>query len=529
MQTSSLTKITYDIVIYGGTPGGICAAVAAAKNGNSVLLIEQTGHIGGLSTSGINTSEAEHILPCSFSGLALEFLKKLGKHYGLNVPLHRWEPRVAEEVFSQMLEDAGVVVRFNEFVTDTVVESGTIKSLTLNKVTQVTGQVFIDASYEGDLMARSGVDYTFGREAITTYDEPLAGMRFVEDPSEVAEYEGPPTADTPIPVSPYDETGKLLPGFTDINEIKVGEADGKVMCYNFRLTMSRAEDRIPISAPPDYDPKRYVILSRYFKVAPETKLTDLLDFYPFPSGHYNNVSDPMKQVVPSDKWELNNRQNAIISLGYFGGQFDYPEADYSRRREIWEDHRNYTMGLLYFLANDATVPPSVRKEMALWGLAADEYTDHENWPYYLYVREARRMRGAYIMTQHDILTNRDKDDRVMLGSHWIDSHHVQRVAVSKEEYRNEGRIWTEVKTPFAIPYRSLTPKDKECKNLLVPVCVSASHVAFCSIRLESTWMSLGHVAGTAARHALKHNLSVQDIDIIKLQADLREEGIILEI
>lgn len=520
--------LTHDIVIYGGTPGGVCAAVAAARGGASVLLIEQTGHVGGLSTSGINTSEAEHILPCSFSGLALDFFKRLGQRYGLDVPLHRWEPHVAEEEFLRLLDENKVSLRYNARVETVAKSAAKISSITLDNGASVHARVFIDASYEGDLMARAGVDCTSGREPVSQYNEPLAGMRFVESPDEVAEYEGPPTADDVIPVSPYGNDGKLLPGFTTLDAIQPGMGDHKVMCYNFRLTLSRSADRVAITAPAGYDPQRYIILSRYFKIAPETALTDLLDFYPFPSGRYNNVSDPMKQVVPTDKWELNNRQNAIISLGYFGGQFDYPEADYQRRREIWQDHRDYTQGLLYFLANDPSVPDAVRRDMQQWGLAHDEYTDHGNWPYYLYVREARRMRGQYVITQHDIQKQRTKPDTVMLGSHWIDSHHVQRVAVSKTGYRNEGRIWTEVKEPFAIPYRALAPKPEDCTNLLVPVCVSASHVAFCSIRLESTWMSLGHAAGTAARLALDSAQSVQDIDISTLQNTLRAEGMILE-
>lgn len=235
--------------------------------------------------------------------------------------------------------------------------------------------------------------------------------------------------------------------------------------------------------------------------------------------------DGRTRALPGRKWELNNRQDAVISLGHLGGQFCYPEADHAQRRRIWEDHRNHHQGLLYFLVHDRAVPRALRAEAARWGLAPDEFTDNDHWPYHLYVREARRMVGAYVLTQHDIQSHRRKPDSVALGSHWIDGHHVQRVAWSRTRFRNEGRIWVQVTAPFQIPYRCLTPSADDCANLLVPVCASASHVAFCSIRLESTWMALGQAAGVAAALAAEQNRPVQQLDAGTLQEHLLAAGV----
>jgi hypothetical protein len=515
---------SFEIVIYGGTPSGVVAAVAAARRGARVLVLEQTRHVGGLSTSGLNTSESEHMLPVSFSGLASEFYRRVGKQYGFDLPLYRWESHVAERVFNEMLDEAGVVVRFEQWVDRVEKQSGKIRQIVMTNGSVVAGKVFVDATYEGDLMARAGISYTFGRESRDEYSEPQAGMRFVESLDELRGTNDSRATDEPIDASPYANDGILLPGFVSADEIVIGGADHKVMNYNYRVTVSRASNRVPITPPPQYNPDAFIILARWLAKSSTVRLRDIVAWMPHPSGRYRADQPAVKQVIEDDKWELNNRQASIISLGHFGGQFEYPDANYEKRRAIIADHRHWNQGLLYFLGHDENVPAALRAEMMHWGLAADEYADNDHWPYYLYIREARRMKGALVMTQHDVLTDRTKPDRIAIGSHWIDSHHVQRVALSKEQFRNEGRIWVPVFEPFDIPYRILTPLAGECENLLVPVCVSASHVAFCSIRLESTWMTLGHAAGTAATLALGAGKPVQEIEIPKLQSALRAEG-----
>ncbi|GAB4043367.1 FAD-dependent oxidoreductase [Spirosoma litoris] len=490
----------YDVVVYGGTPGGIIAAVAAAREGASVVLLEQTRHVGGLNTSGIGTAESEHMIEETISGLPLEFYQRLGKFYGLAGPTFYFESHVAEKTFLDLLKEAKVTVVYDAFVQSVVKQGTAIQSIALTNGTRFSGKAFIDATYEGDLMAQAGVSHTHGRENKEQYGESLAGVRFI---------------DTPIEAAPYDDNGKLLPGFVERSTLTEGQASDRVMNYNFRLMMSSNADRRPFPKPTSYKPERYLLLTRLLKNHPETKLRDIIDMYSW--------------TYPKGKFETNNKQKAVISLGHFGGNVDYPEANYTRRKAIYDDHKAWTLGLMYYLANDPSIPEALRAETASYGLSADEFKDNENFPYYLYVREARRMIGAYVQKQQDILEERTKPDAICLGSHWIDSHHVQRVAVSKTQFVNEGRIWESITQPYEVSYRAITPKATECTNLLVPVCVSASHVGFCSLRVESTWMQLGNSAGIAAAMAVKQKKSVQTLATPDLQRVLKQKGVIISV
>lgn len=494
---SLLAQKKYSVVVYGGTPGGITAAVAASRQGASVVLIEQTKHVGGLNTSGIGTAETEHMIEETISGLPLEFYTLLGKNYGLNKPAFYFESHVAEQVFNKLLSDAHIKIIFEAFVKKVNKANGAIKNIALTNGQTISGDVFIDATYEGDLMARSGVAYTYGRESTAQYNETLAGIRLL---------------DKPIDVSPYDDNGNLLPGFVDAATLKNGKASKRVINYNFRLMLSTLASKVPFPAPKKYDPNRFLLLKRLLANRPQTKLQDIIDLY---SWNY-----------PKGKFESNNKQNALISLGLFGGNAEYPDADYARRAAIYQDHKDWTLGLFYFLLNDPSVPASLKAETARYGLSADEFIDNHNFPYYLYVREARRMIGDYVQTQKDIFTDPYKKDAIALGSHFVDCHHVQRVAVSKTQYTNEGRIWVKVDQPYEISYRSITPKQKECTNLLVPVALSASHVGFCSLRVEVTWMQLGQAAGIAAGIAAKSKKPVQQININVLHQQLKKADVV---
>lgn len=491
---------SYDVVVYGGTPGGVIAAVAAAREGARVVLIEQTRHVGGLNTSGIGTAESEHLIEETISGLPLEFYQRLGRHYGKSGPSFYFESHVAEKTFNDLLGEAKVTVLYEAFVKSAKKRGTAIQSIDLTNGTTVSGTAFIDASYEGDLMARAGVSHTHGRESRDQYGESLAGIRFI---------------DTPIDAAPYDDSGNLLPGFVERSTLTEGGADQRVMNYNFRLTLSTNPDRRPFPQPDRYEPGRYVLLTRLLKNKPDTKLRDIIDLYSW--------------TYPKGKFESNNKQKAVISLGHFGGNVAYPDADYAQRQAIYDDHKAWTLGLMYYLANDPAVPEALRTETAGYGLSADEFRDNQNFPYCLYVREARRMVGAFVHTQKDILENRTKPDAICLGSHWIDSHHVQRVAVSKTQFVNEGRIWEAITQPYEVSYRAITPKATECSNLLVPVCVSASHVGFCSLRVESTWMQLGNSAGIAAALAVQQKKAVQALTTRDLQEKLKASGVILSV
>jgi hypothetical protein len=494
-----------DVVVYSGVPCGVAAAVAAAREGAHVLLIEPTKHVGGLNTSGLHTAETEHMLKWTFGGVAQEFYQRVGWRYGKWEPAYYFESHVAEQVFNDLLAEAKVEVRFGLRVEKVDKDGAKIRSITLSDGSVVTAKVFVDAGYEGDLMARAGVSYTFGRESKEEFGEELAGIRLDKTPRQAAT---------------VDEQGKLLPGISGwARDLVEGAADKRTMNYNWRLSFSRdPEPHVPIEPPAHYDRSRYRILENWLREQTAqnraVKLTDILDLY----GH-----NPGRK----DKKEVNNKQAAVISIGHFGGQTDYPDGDYATRERVIADHTDYTRGLLHFLATDAAVPESLRAEMAQWGLSGDEFADNGHWPYQMYVREARRMRGAYVVTQRDVQEDRRKPDAIALGSHFIDSHHVQRVALSPTEFVNEGRIW-EVGKVYQIPYRALTPKAEECTNLLVPGAASYTHVAFCTYRLESTWMMGGHAAGVAAARAANSGKAVQELIVENLQKRLREQGQIID-
>lgn len=528
-----MTKNTPQLFVYHATPAGIAAACTAARMGVKTTLLEPTGLIGGLSTNGIGTAESEHMLDPSFSGFPLEFFWRLSKCYDLDVPALYWHPKDALIIFQEMLDEAGVEVLLNGDLDDVETSDGKIRSVTIAGQ-RIEADMYIDASYEGDLMARAGVSYTWGRESRDQYQETLAGMRYIHRPEDAAG--GMPGAtnrhaDEIFESSPYDDHGELLPFFTRPEEIVEGQGDQKVMCYNFRLTVtSNPEYKVPFPKPDGYDPSRFIILSRFLKRYPETTLRGIIAFLNHPNPIYKlrPNSTWRKHTTPGDTWELNNRQAAIISLGHFGGQFGWPDGTPEERKAIWEDHLNYTQGMIYFLLHDPIVPSQVRDELAQYGLDNRLYPDNNHWPHRLYVREARRMIGAAVMTEHDVISERVKEDVIAIGSHWIDCHHVQRVAVDREHFRNEGRMWRETTEPFDLPYRCITPKAEECSNLLVPGAVSASHVAYTAIRLECTWMSLGQAAGVAASIALESDRRVQEINIPSLQKTLSRQGAILD-
>lgn len=498
---SSAETQEVDVVVYGGVPCGVAASVAAARNGAKVLLIEPTRHVGGLNTSGLNTAETEHMLKWTFGGIAQEFYERLGERMGVNGPAYYFVSGEAEKVFNDMLKEADVAVHFGARVEKVQKDGTKIQSITLSDGSKVMAKVFVDAGYEGDLMARAGVKYAIGRESREEFGESKAGISF----------------DPPMQAATVDASGHLLPGISGwARDYKEGDAHRGVMNYNWRLCFSKdPATRVRFPQPAHYDRARFRLLENWLaemtKVGKEVKVKDILDLYTRAQGHT----------------EVNNKQAAIISIGHFGGQFDYPDAGYAERDRIIQDHTDYTLGLLHFLSTDASVPEKLRSEMQQWGLHKDEFADNGHWPYQIYVREARRMRGVYVVRQQDVTEDRRKPDAIAVGSHFVDSHHVQRLAVSPTEFVNEGRIWLDGYA-YQIPYRALTPKAEECTNLLVPGAASYTHVAFCTYRLESTWMMAGHAAGTAAVMAAKQGQAVQELNIPELQEKLRAEKQIID-
>ena len=500
---------SYDLVVYGGTAGGAITAVSGARMGLKTALLEPRRHIGGMVTGGLSATDVgkREVI----GGYALEFYWRAGNVYEMARHIQdiawRPEPHVAEEIFRRMLQEAGVTVVFNQRLREkngVTKSAGRIQSIAMESGEQYTAKVFADCTYEGDLMAQAGVTYTWGRESAAQYGESLAGVR----------------GETPkhqflVDLSPYDANHRLLPEISSSSPGEPGAADRKVQAYNFRMILSHdPANQAAYPKPAAYDPVRFDLFAR------------LLDAMQKKQGRPARLGEVLSIVlIPNHKADINN--NGAFSTDYIGKSWEYPEATYARRAEIWRDHEEYTRQLFWFLAHDPRVPPSLQKEANEWGLAKDEFLDNGNFPDQLYIREARRMVGQYVMSQKDIQTELTKPDPIGMGSYNSDSHNVQRVVNPRGFVRNEGDMQVPVQ-PYQIPYRVLLPKKNEAQNLLVPVCFSATHVAYSTLRMEPQYMILGQAAGVAAAIAIRRAAAVQEIDTALLTRTLVEHGAILE-
>lgn len=501
---------TADLIVYGGTAAGIMTAYSAAHQGLKVVLLEPGSHIGGMVTGGLSATDVGNYW--IIGGYARAFYLQAAARYGirdLNEPTNwRSEPHVAEAIFQSMLKQAGVDVHFQERLR----EKGGVsrKGARILFITTMDGKqwraaIFADCSYEGDLMAQSRVSYTWGRESMQEYGESLAGVRAIT-----------PKHQFNWPVSAYDKDGHLFPEVDRGPLASPGSADKKVQAYNFRLILTRdPNDRLPFPKPKGYNRHRFGLLKEYLREfeAQRGRLPVLKDFF-------NPVS------IPNDKADFNN--NGPISTDYIGHSWRYPEASYAERAKIWRQHLLYTESFVYFLSSDPIVPKSLRSEINQWGLPMDEFADTSHWPNQLYVREARRMQGEYIMRQSDLQTDRTKPDSIGMGSYNSDSHNVERVAMPDGTVQNEGDVQVAVR-PYEIPYRIITPRRSEAINLLVPVCLSATHVAYSSLRMEPQYMIIGQAAGVAAALAVTNHISVQDVPVVQLQQRLRSTGVVLHL
>jgi hypothetical protein len=494
----------YDLVVYGGTAGGVVTAIAAAREGLRVAIVEPGQHLGGMVSGGLGKTDygKKEVI----GGYSREFFERVGKAYGEPLSWY-FEPHVAEQVLRAWVEESRVTVAYGERLREKtgVERDGTrIVAITTERGTRFAARMFADASYEADVMAQAAVSYTVGREGSAQYGESLAGRR-----------EQTPYHQFKASVSAYDEAGTLLPEVAPNDREPVGAADEKVQAYNFRLCMTQVDrNRAPFPKPQDYDPARYALLARYLRTWETSRGTPI---------RVNEVMAP--DIVKNGKTDTNN--NGAFSTDYIGGSYGYPDADYAARARIWQEHTKYVQGFLYFLANDTSVPDTLRREMNTWGLCKDEYTDNGGWPHQLYVREARRMVGDFVMTQKDIQTELTKADAIGMGSYNSDSHNVQRFVNAQGTVENEGDMQVPV-TPYQIPYRLIVPKRQEATNLLVPVAFSASHVAYSTLRMEPQYMIIGQAAGVAAKLALESGVPVQDVDARKLTERLRQQGAVME-
>ncbi|SDK18604.1 FAD dependent oxidoreductase [Pedobacter sp. ok626] len=503
----------YDVVVYGGTPSGIAAAVAAARENKSVVLIEPLPIVGGMMSGGLSFSDSNQMYRETLGGLFEEFHQRIEKLYqergvklGYKVAekdtkVWTYEPHVAEKVFQAMLKEANVRILLKESLNFAEVKNSTIYMIQMHSGVKISGKVFIDASYEGDLMAAAKVTYRIGRESSAELGESLGGAAYPKKP---------------VMVPSLDKHRKPLPLISGTIVTPEGEGDHRIMTYSFRFCFTEdSVNRVPFDRPKDYNPARYELFRRFYKEFPKNGIP--FDLYP----------------IPGNKLDGNNSISGQLSIGLVGENWDYPGAGPKRRKMIWNDHESYTKGLFYFLTTDSGVPEHVRNRMKRLGYARDEFVNNGHFPPVLYVREARRMVGTYFLTQTDVLEKTEKIDAIGVGSFPIDSHDCQRIATPDGGFINEGTIFPD-KTriarrgiPYQIPYGAIVPKKAECTNLLVPVCLSSSHVAFSSLRVEPTWIVLGESAGIAAALALEANVAVQDINVEKLKARLASRHQIL--
>ncbi|MCG6921655.1 MAG: FAD-dependent oxidoreductase [Acidobacteria bacterium] len=526
----------FDVVVYGGTSGGVAAAIQARDMGRTVVLLEPSNHLGGLSSSGLGNTDIGN--KGAIGGLSRRFYERVAAHYarpeawvhetreqylersaignqghgrsdpvaeGTGVPtMWVFEPSVAEGIFRAMVDEAGVDVRFGQRLDlggGVKKDGARIRSVRMESGELYEGRAFIDATYEGDLMAEAGVSYTVGREGNEVYDETLNGVQTKNAVSHQFE----------VPVDPWvvpgDPTSGLLPGIHDGGPGAEGSGDHRVQAYNFRMTLTDVpENRLPIPPPEGYDPGRYELLRRYID-----------------AGHFDALD--LNSPMPNRKTDVNN--HGAFSSDHIGANYEYPDGDYTTRQRIFEDHVSYVMGLWYFLQNDPRLPEPVRASAGRWGLCRDEFEDSGHWPHQMYVREARRMVNDHVMTEHHCRGDERVEDPVGLAAYGMDSHNTQRYVVDGRVF-NEGDVQVRVPAPYPVGYRAIVPRAREADNLLVPVALAASHIAYGSIRMEPVFMILGQSAATAASLALDGGGIVQDVAYAELRERLLADGQFLE-
>ena len=510
------TTANFDIIVYGGTAGGVAAAVQARRMGKSAAIIEPGKHLGGLTSGGLGATDIGN--KAAIGGVSREFYQRVRKHYNdpkswtqekpenyrsgrgtegaVEDAMWTFEPSVAEKILRNWCEDEKITVIYGKRLDlkDAVHKQGNhIISIRMESGEVYAAQMFLDATYEGDLFALAGVKFHVGREANAVYGETLNGVQVKNAKSHQL-----------VPgVDPYvkkgDKTSGLLPGVHGDSPGEEGAGDKRVQAYNFRMCLTdRPENKIPFSKPAGYDPQRFELLLRNFE-AGETR------------------APWAPTLMPNRKTDVNN--NHGFASDNINMNYDYPEADYQRREEIFQDHLLYQRGLMWTLVSNPRVPEKIRNEVSRWGLCKDEFAENDGWPHQMYVREARRMISDYVMTQADCQGRRKCEDPVGLGAYNMDSHNVQRYVDEKGQVRNEGDVQVGV-SPYPISYKSIVPTEEQCSNLLVPVNLSSSHIAFGSIRMEPVFMVLGQSAATAACLAIDDKVTVQKVDYKKLNERL---------
>jgi len=542
MVVNGQTK-KYDIVIYGGTSAGVSAAIQSSRMGKSVVLIEPTNRIGGLTTGGLGQTDIGN--KQAIGGISREFYENIKKYYDDpenwkwekrsdykdggqtrteegEATMWTFEPSAALAVYKSMMDKEKIKMVYNERLNrETGVKkvAGKIESITMESGKIFKGKVFLDATYEGDMMASAGVSYAVGRESNEEYGETLNGVQANSINTSLTGLVSRNAFNHNfIPgVDPYvvkgDPTSGLLPNVNEKPGLE-GEGDKKIQAYCFRMCLTdHPENRIPFQKPANYDEVNYELLFRNY----EARKGPIREMY----SYGNSLLPWINSSMPNRKTDTNNKFG--FSTDYIGRNYDYPEASYAERERIIEDHRNYQMGLMWTLANHPRIPAEVREEASRWGTTKDEFERADGWQQQLYVREARRMVSDYVMTQKNCEALTVAEDGIGLAAYGMDSHNVQRYVDANGYVQNEGNVEAHGFKPYPISYGALVPKKEECQNLIVPVCVSSTHIAFGSIRMEPVFMVLGQSAATAAVLAIDTNVSVQDVPYPNLKEQLLKD------
>ncbi|MCB9257729.1 MAG: FAD-dependent oxidoreductase [Ignavibacteriales bacterium] len=530
LNSNEKTQIA-EVIVYGGTASAVMSAVQISRMGKSVIIVSPDKHLGGLTSSGLGFTDTGN--KRVIGGLAREFYHRIYKYYekeenwnwqkkeeygnvgqgtpaidGENKTMWIFEPHIAENVFEDFIAEHKIQVIRNEWLdreNGVNKENGRIISIKTLSGNKYKGKIFIDATYEGDLMASANVSYTVGRESNKTYNEEWNGVQIgiLHHAHHFGDLKISPYID------PENPNSGILPLISNEYPGKRGEGDNKVQAYCYRTCLTKNQrNKREFEKPIGYNPEQYELLIRIFNSGWQEVFKKF---------------DP----IPNLKTDVNN--HGPFSFDYIGMNYDYPEASYERRREIIKEHENYQKGLLYFIANDSRVPKDIQNEMKKWGLAKDEFLDNNNWPHQIYVREARRMIGSFVMTENEILGKNPVNKSIGMGSYTMDSHNTQRYITPEGFVQNEGDIGIHPKNPYQIELGSIIPKREECSNILVTVAVSSSHIAFGSIRMEPVFMILGQSAGTVAVLSIEKNIGIHNLQYESIKEHLKKDGQILEL
>ena len=540
--STSAQQKNFDIVVYGGTSAGVSAAIQSSRLGKSVVLIEPTKRIGGLTTGGLGQTDIGN--KQAIGGISREFYQNIKKYYD-NPANWKWqqkqdyrddgqtrtekgeatmwtfEPSAALKVLQEMLSNEKHITlvyeqRLNRTLKGIRKKSGVISAIQMENGQWYGGKMFIDATYEGDLLALAGISYTVGRESNEEFGESLNGVQANITSSSL-------TGVVSINgfnhnfvdgVDPYIEKGNpksgLLPFIENEHPPKDGTGDKRIQAYCYRMCLTNhPENIIPFEKPANYNELAYELLIRNFE-----------------AGEKVNDFPWINSSMPNRKTDANNRRG--FSTDFIGQNYAYPEATYKEREVIAERHLNYQKGLMWTLAYHPRIPEVMRNEISKWGMSKDEFIEGQGWQQQLYVREARRMRSDLVMTQRQCEALVVAPKSVGMAAYGMDSHHVQRYVTNDGFVKNEGNVESKLAKPFSIGYEAIIPKETECKNLAVPVCLSATHIAFGSIRMEPVFMVLGQSAATAAVLAIENKVSLQKLPYERLRQVLLKDNQVLE-